>query len=135
MAFTYGVATMMYQLFPYGIIMNAKAALSCTEGYIEEDDLFAGVMALDPKAPAKPVIATLDPDVGTEHLLVTGGPYEFMQRCPKFGCMAWVIDRKGKVLHSWEVDTDALFSDLLIIGRRWIERATSIHLRCTSNAT
>ena len=121
MAFTYGVATMMYQLFPYGIIMNAKAAYHALKD-IEEDDLFAGVMALDPKAPARPVIATLDPDVGTEHLLVTGGPYEFMQRCPKFGCMAWVIDRKGKVLHSWEVDTDALFSDLPEMAGRPLTR-------------
>ena len=121
MAFTYGVATMMYQLFPYGIIMNARAAYHALKD-VEEDDLFASVIVLDPKAPAMPVVATLDPEAGPEHLLVTGGPYEFMQRCPKFGCMAWVIDRKGKVLHSWEVDTDALFADLPELAGRPLTR-------------
>ncbi len=121
MAFAYGVASMMYQLFPYGIIMNAKAAYHALRD-IEEDDLFASVIALDPKAPASPTISTLDTSVGSERLLVTGGPYQLLERCPKFGCMAWVIDRKGKVLHSWEVDLDNLFSDLPELAGRPLMR-------------
>ncbi len=110
-AFAYGVATMQYRIFPYQLIMDARAAYQALRD--EEDDaLFAGVIALDPKATARPAIATLDPAAGTEHLLVTGGPFQFMQRCPKYGCMAWIIDRKGTVSHSWEVDTDQLFGDL-----------------------
>ncbi|MBK6721056.1 MAG: hypothetical protein IPG62_14545 [Sphingomonadales bacterium] len=120
MAFVYGVATMQYRLFPYGVIMDARSAYKALRS--EEDDaLFAGVIVLDPKAAAKPVVATLDPEAGTEYLLVTGGPFQFMQRCPKYGCMAWIIDRKGNVLHSWEVDTDQLFGDLpKLSGRPFI---------------
>lgn len=110
-AFIYGMATMMYELFPYEIVMNARAAYHALKD-VEEDDLFAAVIALDPKAAPAPVVATLDSQAGSEHILVTGGPFEFMQRCPRYGCMAWVIDRSGKVLHSWEVDTNALFQDL-----------------------
>lgn len=110
-AFVYGVATMNYRIFPYHVIMDARAAYKALRNE-EDDTLFAGVIALDAKAAARPVVATLDPAAGTEHLLVTGGPFQFMQRCPKYGCMAWIIDRKGKVLHSWEVDTDQLFGDL-----------------------
>lgn len=110
-AFAYGVATMQYRIFPYQAIMDARSAYQALMD--EEDDaLFAGVIALDPKAAAKPIVATLDPAAGTEYLLVTGGPFQFMQRCPKFGCMAWIIDRDGKVLYSWEVNTEQLFGDL-----------------------
>ena len=119
-AFAFGVATMQYHIFPYSLIMDARNAYMALRS--EEDDaLFAGVIALDPKAAASPVVAKLDPEAGTENLLVTGGPFQFMQRCPKYGCMAWIIDRKGKVLHSWEVDTDQLFGDLpKLAGRPFI---------------
>jgi hypothetical protein len=45
-------------------------------------------------------------------VLVTGGPYQLMQRCPTWGCMAWITDRAGRILHSWEVDLDALWDGL-----------------------
>jgi hypothetical protein len=111
LAFGYGLAVMTYRIFPHAIIANAKVALHSLRD-VEADDLFASVNNLDAKAPAQPIVKALDPTAGTEHLLITGGPYQFMQRCPTFGCMAWVIDRSGKVLHSWEVDIDALFKDL-----------------------
>jgi hypothetical protein len=45
-------------------------------------------------------------------ILVTGGPYQLMERCPQWGCMAWITDRAGKVLHAWEVNLDELWKGL-----------------------
>ena len=121
LAFGYGIAVMNYRIFPYQIIADAKSAVRALRD-VEADDLFASVESLDPKAPAQPIVKSLDSAAGTEHLLITGGPYQFMQRCPTFGCMAWIIDRSGKVLHSWEVDTEALFKDLPELAGRPLVR-------------
>ena len=110
-AMAYGFAAATYKLFPYQLFTNAKDAYHALRE-IEPDDLPPNVNALDKNAPPRPVIRTLSPAAGAEKLLVSGGPYEFMQRCPTFGCMAWVIDRQGNVLHSWEVDTDKLFAQI-----------------------
>ena len=45
-------------------------------------------------------------------MLVTGGPYQLMERCPRYGCMAWITDRSGKIVHTWEVNLDELWSGL-----------------------
>ncbi len=83
-AFVYGVAVMLYKWFPYAVITDARAAVQALRN-IEGDDLFAGVEELDAKAPARPVVRTLDPAAGSERLLIIGGPFQFLQRCPKFG--------------------------------------------------
>jgi hypothetical protein len=57
-------------------------------------------------------VTRLGDAAGAEALLITGGPYQYMAKCPTFGCLAWVIDRDGKVLHTWEADLDALFRDV-----------------------
>ncbi|TFU02863.1 hypothetical protein EUV02_06520 [Polymorphobacter arshaanensis] len=110
-AMAYGFAAATYKLFPYQLYANARDAYHALRE-IEPDVLPPNVNELDKNAPARPVIRTLSPAAGTEKLLVSGGPYELMQRCPTFGCMAWVIDRQGNVLHSWEVDTAKLFAQI-----------------------
>ena len=111
LAFAYGVAAMRFKIFPYKVITKAEAAaVALTK--LGSDDLMAGALELDPKAPAAPAVKTLDPGAGTEKLLVAGGPYQMMARCPTHGCWAWVIDRQGRILHSWEVDLDKLLAGM-----------------------
>ena len=98
-----GMALRHFELFPWTVIADAKRAWDATQR-IEPDTLFANVIALDPSAPPQPAIRTLDPGAGSEALLITGGPYENMAACPTHGCIAWIIDRQGKVLRHWEVD-------------------------------
>jgi hypothetical protein len=42
---------------------------------------------------------------------MTGDPYALVSECPQFGCMAWIMNRQGDVLHSWEVDLGQLWAD------------------------
>ena len=65
----------------------------------------------EPQAAAAPQ-ATLPVRAGEELLLVSGGPGQLLERCPKWGCIAWYSDRAGKVLHAWEVDLEELWSGL-----------------------
>lgn len=67
---------------------------------------------IDLDATAGPAAQTFDAAArGDDLILVTGGPFEFLSACPRFGCLAWIVDRDGNVLHTWEVDLDALWSD------------------------
>ncbi len=107
----YGFLAARHQWFPYQLYANARSAYQALRE-VEPEVLPPNVNLLDKNAPAAPVIRMLSPAAGSEKLLITGGPYEMMQRCPKFGCLAWVIDRQGRVLHSWEVDTEQLFAHI-----------------------
>lgn len=121
LAFAGGMAVVHFRAFPYPQTLKAVSAAKALAD-LEDDRMMAGLIDLDPAAPAQPAIRTLAPGAGSEALLVTGGPYQNLARCPKFGCVAWVIDRQGRVLHSWEVDTEALFAGLENVSGR-----TAIH--------
>ena len=45
-------------------------------------------------------------------ILVTGGPYELMAKCPELGCLAWIMDRSGTVYHTWPIHRDAPWGDV-----------------------
>lgn len=107
LAFVYGVATAKFRLWPMAQLSEARQAFQALTR-VENDSLMQGILELDSNVPAMPQTTMLAADAGTEKLLVTGGSYQLMQRCPEFGCLAWIIDRNGHVLHSWEVDLDAL---------------------------
>jgi len=77
-----------------------------------EDGLPTGVQRVDDNPPPTPAVRQLDPAAGHELLLVTGGTNRDIERCPKFGCLAYVMDRSGKVLRSWPLPLDALFDGI-----------------------
>jgi hypothetical protein len=109
LAFLWGAAAIQYRIFPWPVLRDAKAAFDAL-AKLEDDTLLPGLRHFDPAAPASPRVSTLSPQAGREAILVTGGRYQFLERCPRFGCLAWVTDREGRVLWSWEVDWDALLA-------------------------
>jgi len=113
--FGYGVATMHWKIFPYELLNNARQALEAWGSVLAEDDLPNGFAAFVPEGNPLPATRRLAATGGAgsgELLLVTGGPYQLMSRCPAFGCLAWVMDRDGRILHTWEVDLDELWGDM-----------------------
>lgn len=109
--FGYGFAAARWKLFPHDVIAEAIEAAKALLR-LEEDSLMQGLERLDPAAPPAPVATTLSPEAGGERLLIVGGPYQMMDRCPTWGCLAWVTDRAGKVLHAWEVDLGRLLEGM-----------------------
>ncbi len=112
-SFLYGVATIQYQIFPYHVLKEAKLGVTAWASIDKQKSRFPNHFEqFEEGAAATPQAKKLDEGAGTEHVLVSGGPYQLMERCPTWGCMAWITDRSGKVVHSWEVNLDELWSGL-----------------------
>ncbi|WP_374575709.1 arylsulfotransferase family protein [Phenylobacterium sp.] len=114
LAFCFGVVVQRFKIFPYPVIHEAARAFDALR-HRDDDTLMAAAEA-DDAAPPRPKITVLSPKAGDEAILVTGGPYQNLERCPRFGCMAWVQDRQGRIIHSWEVDLKALTDGLTGFG-------------------
>ena len=112
-AFLYGVVTVQWQIFPYELMRHAKLSAEAWAS-IEHDKsrLPHNLEKFEQNAPPAPQAKTLAEGAGSERILVTGGPYQMLDRCPTWGCMAWITDRSGKVLHTWEVNLNDLWSGL-----------------------
>ncbi len=109
-AFAYGVVTMKMKIFPYQLFVNAKLAAASLR-LMEDENVLNGMTRFDDKTNLASSVKMLDPAAGSELLLVTGGPNRDAFHCPKFGCLAWIINRRGEILHSWPLDLEGLFTD------------------------
>ena len=110
LTFFYGASAVYYRLFPYQVLREAKAAFDAWLE-VQQQDLIYGYV--DPDALPQPQV--IDSNPGAQHdgyILVTGYPYALQSACPTFGCLAWIMNCDGEVLHSWEVDGNDLWSDL-----------------------
>jgi hypothetical protein len=113
LSFGYGVATMQLEIFPYRLLKEAKLGWEAWAGMDRKRrDFPQAFERFEPEAAATPQARRLAEDAGAEHVLITGGPYQLLERCPKWGCIAWIADRAGRILHTWEVDLDQLWSGL-----------------------
>jgi hypothetical protein len=113
LSFGYGVATMQFEVFPYRLLKEARLGWEAWASIETHKRAFPKHFErFEPGAAAAPQATRLAEGAGKEHVLITGGPYQLLERCPKWGCIAWIVDRAGKVLHSWEVDLDELWRGL-----------------------
>lgn len=113
----YGYFVHRSELFPYGVLKEASAAYKAirAQSRREEPTSFIAYVPGTVQRPSAARIATEQPD---DWILVTGGPYEFLEECPRFGCLAWIVDRDGNVIHHWETDLDQLWRDTShVVGR------------------
>lgn len=112
LAFLYGAVSSQLQLPPSRQVRHAIYAAQAVKLYLTEGDLPTGAIRLDRSGNPGPVVRQLDAAAGKELLLVTGGPNRDGVHCPQFGCLASIVDRSGKVLHSWPLPLDKLFNDV-----------------------
>src|SRR5688572_12320314 len=112
-AFLYGAFTVQYQVFPYSLLKEAKLGLAAWAAVDRDNSRFPKAFErFEKDAPAHPYAKQLAAGSGSEQILVTGGPFQLLERCPRWGCIAWIADRDGTVLHTWEVDLDQLWQGL-----------------------
>jgi hypothetical protein len=114
---TYGYFIHRSELFPYGVLQEAKSAYRAirSQSTRKEPSSFLAYVPAPVQRPTAAQVAAQQPD---DWILVTGGPYEFLDECPRFGCLAWIVDRNGKVIHHWETDLDQLWRDAdYVVGR------------------
>ncbi|OGA71325.1 MAG: hypothetical protein A3G81_31120 [Betaproteobacteria bacterium RIFCSPLOWO2_12_FULL_65_14] len=113
LAFVYGAATIQFEIFPYRLLKEAKLGWQAWASIETQKQRFPNAFeAFEEGAAPAPQARKLAERAGSEPVLVTGGPYQLMERCPTWGCMAWVAERSGKILHSWEINLDELWRGL-----------------------
>lgn len=107
LAFFGGIAVDEFKLPPYELIRETKNGIEALMLIEDRDEVPAFAFDAPDRKPGTHV-KTLSPKAGTEPLLVTGGFFQYMSKCPDFGCIAWISDREGNVLHKWEIDPAAI---------------------------
>ena len=105
LSFGYGAATIQLEIFPYRLLKEAKLGWEAW-AKVGEQRMPTAFEAFEEGAAPRPQAQRVAAHAGAEHVLVSGGPYQLMERCPRFGCIAWISDREGRVVHTWEVDLD-----------------------------
>jgi hypothetical protein len=97
-------------LFPYEIVRDAwVAGKAAREALANEfDQMPPGALTFE-TAPGTVQTAPQVADAQTPDqrlILMTGGPYKLMAKCPELGCLAWIMDRSGSVYHTWPLSLD-----------------------------
>jgi len=106
----YGFFVHRSQLFPYRILKEAESAYNALKASRSGKEP-ATFLTYVPEANPRPSASRIAADQPDDWILITGGPYEFLEECPTFGCLAWIVDRDGKVIHHWEADLGELWRD------------------------
>jgi hypothetical protein len=110
LAFFYGVLTMNSQIFPYQILREAKAAFDAWREVLFTMQHYQFVD--ENGAPRPTAISHVNFTDDDEYILMTGLPYTLRSVCPNHGCVAWIINRNGKIVHGWDIDLESLWADL-----------------------
>lgn len=114
-AFSYGVATIIYEMFPYRhIVEGLKTYHIIAEGLHTGRMMFkahgsgppnaahAGVSSsIVAREAAANRIEFIEGDNLSDPVLWFGGAYQFTDICPRYGCLAVAFDTNGKAAHAW----------------------------------
>ncbi len=113
-AFGYGASTIIWRLWPYETIRDAfhagNALKRLHELRIHPKTIVSEPAAL-PEGSIRGIYRHPSREAGEEWLLIAGGPQQHLDLCPRFGCIAWIMDRQGRVLHTWEADPQQLWPE------------------------
>lgn len=104
------VAMMHYRFFPYRLIDDSLNGLDAFWDVLSADQI--NYMFADEDGEPRPSVPLGGGDAGDGELIITtGGAGTLISECPEFGCLAWIMNRRGEVLHTWEADQGALWAD------------------------
>jgi Arylsulfotransferase (ASST) len=108
LAYTYGVASAKFELFPYELVNRGWVAAKA----LYESGSDAGVPGLLTfEATGKEFPTPRPDDADADLILMTGGAGTLMEHCPRLGCLAWLMDRQGTIHHAWPIDPDQPWGD------------------------
>ena len=114
-AFSYGVATIIYEIFPYRHIaeglktyhiiaegLHTGRMMFKAKGSGPRNALHAGVSSsIAAREAAANRIELIEGDNLSDPVLWFGGAWQFTDVCPGYGCLAVAFDTNGKVAHAW----------------------------------
>ena len=114
-AFSYGVATVIYEIFPYRHLaeglktyhiiaegLHTGRMMFKAKGSGPPNALHAGVSSsIAAREAAANRIEFIEGDNLSDPVLWFGGAWQFTDICPGYGCLAVAFDTNGKVAHAW----------------------------------
>ncbi len=139
LSFLYGVASTHWQLWPHGVLVDAKTAfeafkVKAGEELWDQDPI--DFEYFDPDGSAEPVVSYVEKgrDYGDDLILINGGILQYSRLCPDFGCLAWIVDRQGDVKHTWEVDLSKVWGEFkAVYGFTSVDRLYPIDFHLYDN--
>ena len=102
--------------FPYRILHNAVKTTNALYAQLFPPfgpEQFVGFADIAPAAAARDRIEVREPVASapvSEHFLMTGGLNQYLDYCPRYGCVAVEFTRAGKLVHAWPYRPDLLSS-------------------------
>lgn len=128
LTFVWGVLAATWEVFPHSQIKRVMAGV---DAWSKMESGVLPLYVLDPAPGAtKPdPITTYAPSPSDDLLLITGGFYFRQDLCPRFGCMAYVMTRDGKVVHKWEFDPNTLLDDATFAKFKGTRSATNLNIQ------
>ncbi len=127
-AFAWGLATAKWKVFPHRQLVYLESGIVAMTK-MEDTELPHAAIALAPEETAIDPVAFYGPAPAADMILMTGGFNYRQDICPEFGCMAWVMERDGKVLHTWQYDPTALFDHDKLAGFTGKREAGNIYVQ------
>ncbi|WP_347311338.1 arylsulfotransferase family protein [Defluviimonas sp. SAOS-178_SWC] len=128
LAFAWGVATVKWKVFPHHQLVYLESGVVALSK-MEVTELPHAVIELAPDETSPDPVALFGPEPAGDVILMTGGFNYRQDICPEFGCMAWVMERDGTVLHSWQYDPSALFDRDKLAGFTGEREAGNIYVQ------
>ena len=133
--YLYGVASTRKHWFPATVVEDAWRAAEATKEVWDAEAKGLPPGAID-LADAEPILRrpsdvaqTVSFNPPEDLLLVTGGPFQLMDFCPEFGCLAWLMDRRGIVYHSWPLDPSVQWGETVsAVSEDWNINPTGAHM-------
>jgi outer membrane protein assembly factor BamB len=127
LSFLWGAATVRWKLPPYKFMNRVEAGVVAITKFEDKSLPNHVIRIVDPGTPVG-AMQTLTDTPPDDLILMTGGFFYRMDLCPKFGCIAWIMDRSGNVLHTWEYDPAALFTKESLKGFSGFPGADNINV-------
>ncbi len=120
--YSFGFVSTKMGLFPSTYLDDAwRAARAYKEAWEESRTPPAFVSNVDASSleGSVPVIRSLGEtpsDGQSDLILMQGGWYRLTSHCPDYGCLAWIMDRDGEILHTWPIKENVPWERLENVG-------------------
>lgn len=96
------------KMLPYRLFQHGKETLTALRQWFQESREIPNLIELADAAPAQ-VTGAVAQEFAHEYVLLAGGYGQWSNQCPPDGCLAVIVERSGKVVHSWPFRSSEIF--------------------------
>jgi hypothetical protein len=109
LTYLFGLGTVVFRIPPYQTLLEAKMAFEAWRDVLVDETPYLAFV--DDQGKPKPYVARKAGSETDGYILMAGGPGALLSVCPEFGCTAWIMNRRGEIMHAWEIDQGDLWAD------------------------